>query len=187
MTRKAKVVSGQATPKPVSQRAYAKHRGCTLSSVQKAIRDGRLEHSLATNARGHKKIANIEIADREWAANTRAKSDAPTIGDFATDDQGGADDPMTFNQARRLREIETWKLSRVKRQAEELELAARRCDLIPVDEAKATIIDEYTSVRTKLLGVPTRVRQQLQHLTTADVRVIDDFIREALEALATED
>jgi phage terminase Nu1 subunit (DNA packaging protein) len=38
--------------------------------------------------------------------------------------------------------------------------------------------------RNKLLGIPTRAKQRLPGLTTADVLILDALIREALEALS---
>jgi phage terminase Nu1 subunit (DNA packaging protein) len=39
-------------------------------------------------------------------------------------------------------------------------------------------------VRSRLAGLPTRVRQQIPHLTAEEVGIIDDFVREALDELA---
>ncbi len=188
MGRKKNVVGGRKAPnaksgpaaKPLSQRAYAIHRGCALSAVQRAIKDGRLSFSLTTNPQGHKKIISAEAADREWASNTRSG---------AADDQAPLDaiadhDSMSFNEARRLREIETWLIMKAKRMGEELTLAERSGDVIPIDEARQTVLDEYMSVKTKLLGLATRAKQRLPHLTEPDIRELDGLVREALEALA---
>lgn len=54
---------------PLSLRAYAKRRRCTLHAVQVAIRSGRLARSVAM-VDGRPQIADADAADREWAANT---------------------------------------------------------------------------------------------------------------------
>lgn len=172
-------------PKPISQRAYAEHRGCVLSAVQRAIKDGRLSMSLTQDARGHNKIISAEVADREWEANTRPQPRDPSEVDWDGDDDGEPEGHISLMEATRLHEIEKWKRAKIKREGDELDLDKRRGDLITIEEARRTVIDEYTSVKTKLLGVPTRARQRLQHLTADDVRVIDDLIREALEALSS--
>jgi len=46
----------------ISLRAYARHRGCSLAAVQKAISSGRIMPI------GGK--IDAKLADREWAANT---------------------------------------------------------------------------------------------------------------------
>lgn len=57
----------------ISLRAYARHRGCRLSTVQDAIRAGRLSRAVTRDAKGSPKITDAATADREWAATTRAE------------------------------------------------------------------------------------------------------------------
>jgi phage terminase Nu1 subunit (DNA packaging protein) len=38
--------------------------------------------------------------------------------------------------------------------------------------------------RTKILGVPSRAKQQIPHLTPDEIELIRDLLREALEELA---
>ncbi|MCP4448295.1 MAG: hypothetical protein GY811_23590 [Myxococcales bacterium] len=173
----------------MSVAAFARLAGVDRKSVTRAIKSGRLDKSIVL-IEGKPKISDPELARREWKANTRGKSDGAIIvaGDVPADDQAAepaADaDGMSFNEARRRREIETWRLSRVRRIAEELTVEERRGELIPIDEARQTVIDEYISVKTKLLGLSSRVRQRIQRLTTAEVLIIDNLVREALESLS---
>lgn len=178
-----------AEPKPMSQRAYAEHRGCVLSAVQRAIKDGRLAMSLTKNSRGHTKIISAEVADREWAANTRPHPRDPIEVEWEDEESEDRDDGghIAMAEAVRRHEVEKWRRAKLKRQSDELDLGQRRGELIPVDEARATVIEEYTVLKTKLLGIPTRARQRLQHLTADDVRTIDALVREALESLSTGD
>lgn len=161
--------------KPISVRAYARHRGCTHQAVRKAIDDGRLEGSVV-RVRGQAKIADVELADREWTANTRAADPAPPPGE--------EDDKIPFNEARRRREVELWRQARIKSEADELELAERKGELVSTADARAQVVERYTVVKTRLLGLPARVKQRLPHVAADDVRVIDDLVREALEDLA---
>jgi phage terminase Nu1 subunit (DNA packaging protein) len=41
-----------------------------------------------------------------------------------------------------------------------------------------------TIARTKLLGVPTRLRQRIPHLTLEEIAIAEELIRESLEELA---
>src|SRR5689334_21046405 len=59
----------QRQPEPMSLRAYALRRGVSPEAVSRAIRSGRLRDSVVTVGRSPK-IADPELADREWAANT---------------------------------------------------------------------------------------------------------------------
>lgn len=187
MARKMQVAGSQdGESKPLSQRAYARHRGETHRAVQKAIEDGRLALSLTKDSRGHTKIISAEVADREWAANTRPQPRDPLEVDWQDVDEDGIEGQghIAMAEAVRLHEVEKWRRAKLKRQSEELDLGVRRGELIPVDEARQTVIEEYTVLKTKLLGIPTRARQRIQHLTAEDVRTIDELVREALESLS---
>lgn len=54
----------------ISVRAYADSRGISHTAVQKAIKSGRLVKCLGKSAGGAVKIADPDLADKEWAANT---------------------------------------------------------------------------------------------------------------------
>lgn len=180
-----------ATPKPISLRAYARHRsqaglsGTSAEAVRRAIQSGRLEQSvvIVQTARGKEpKIADAGAADAEWARKTRQKADNPE-GEMEPAAEEGPEEEITYNEARRRREIETWRQMRVKRQVDELDLTKRRGELIEVDEARAHVIERYTTVKTRLLGVPSRAVQRAPELAP-HVLIIEELIREALEELA---
>jgi hypothetical protein len=62
---------------PISLSAYARHRGVTPAAVQKAVATGRLRASVARDDRGAPRIADVELADREWSARTQARIARP--------------------------------------------------------------------------------------------------------------
>lgn len=62
----------------ISLRQYARHRGVTLSAVRTAIDSGRLVESVTLDAHGKRKIRDVELADREWYANTLPRADQPS-------------------------------------------------------------------------------------------------------------
>lgn len=167
----------------LSLRKYAEHRGVSHTAVQRAIKSKRLLESVEI-VNGRQQIRDVETADREWHANTR-----PTLANMAAASPRRATEQPAEDVARTVPDINE---SRARREAAlaglaELELEERRGKLVPVEEARATVIDRFTAVRTRLLGLPSRCRQQLPHLTDVDVRVIDDLVREALEELAADD
>jgi hypothetical protein len=167
----------------ISLRKYAEHRGVSHTAVQRAIQSGRLRESLEI-VNGRPQIRDVETADREWHANTR-----PTLANMATTTPPRATAQPTDDGVCTVPDINE---SRARREAAlaglaELDLEERRGKLVPVDEARATVIDRFTAVRTRLLGLPSRCRQQLPNLTDVDVRMIDDLVREALEELAADD
>lgn len=143
-------------------RAYARHRGCALAAVQKAIDAGRLKASVGRDGAGRPTITNPEVADLEWDATTRTPVDTPDL-----------------QAARARREQALAELA-------ELKLAQARGELVEAAEVERTIVDTFTRCRTKLLGLPARVKQQIPHLSADDVATINALVREALEDLATE-
>lgn len=64
----------------MSKAAYARHRGCDEKAVRKAIAEGRI--SLIDG-----KI-DPEVADIQWAKNTRARADSKRTGGGAATDAG---------------------------------------------------------------------------------------------------
>lgn len=153
------------TRKPMSIRAYARHRGVNHSAVRRAIQSGRLAACLAYPG-GKPQIADPELADREWEASRRPRADDPP--------QPPSED---YQAARARRESALATLA-------EMERDERAGRLIDADRARAEVIDVFTQVRTKLLGIPHRLKQRRPELDAAAVREVDDLIREALEALA---
>lgn len=82
-----------------------------------------------------------------------------------------------------------WRTARVRREAAqaalvEAKLAEKRGELVPAADVEARLVSVFGMCRTKLLGIATRTRQRLPHLTGKDVAVIDSLVREALEDLA---
>lgn len=81
-------------------------------------------------------------------------------------------------------EISEARLMAAKAGIAELELAERRGELIEVERARADMIDKFTIAKMRVLSVPSRLAQQLPHLATEIVPVVDALLREALEELA---
>lgn len=54
----------------ISLTAYARHRGVSVEAVSKAIRVGRLRKCVVS-VNSQPKVSDVELADEEWAANTR--------------------------------------------------------------------------------------------------------------------
>lgn len=167
---------------PISQRAYARHRGCAHATVRQAIKDGRLSESIVA-VDGRAKIADIELADREWEAKTKP---IPK-GTLAPPRPDLPDKELDMPEARLRHEIERWRLAQVRREMEQIALAERQGQVVQVDEARALVIDKFTVVKTRLLGVATRARQRLPHLSHDDVELLESLIREALEELADDE
>lgn len=190
----------------LSLRQYAtsrKHRGLpggSLAAVQKAIAAGRLKRCLSPDG----KIGDAALADREWDANTdhaqrrtlsaeadNAPGPTPRGRPRKLADPGEreralsrkADGSIDYDAIENLAEAslaeKIWKAQQAemnyRREAAELVLAS-------------DVADRWSAIvalsRTKMLGVPAKIKARLPHLTRDDVASIDAVIREALEELA---
>lgn len=163
----------------LSLRAYSRHRDCALSTVQEAISAGRLVRSVVRDAAGKSKIRSAEEADAEWRASTRSEH-IPLSGPAARqsgEQSADADEPTDLGQARA-------RLDMAKAELAEMELAERRGELLPAQDVEARLTEEFSQSKTKLLGIPSRARQQDPTLRADQLALLEKLIREALEGLA---
>jgi phage terminase Nu1 subunit (DNA packaging protein) len=66
----------------------------------------------------------------------------------------------------------------------ELERREKEGQLIERASVEATLTALASEVRTKLIGLPSRARQRIPHLTTEEIAILTDLMDEALESLA---
>ena len=186
---------------PLSLRAYARHRGTSAPAVLRAVRRGRLHRCLVYDDQGHAKIADVALADQEWAANTdltmaptrvkqRAAGQAPRApGPPAAPDEPDAAEapavPPGVGAPGTLSLLEASALEKDwKARLAELEYRRRAGELVPAKDVEARIVEDYSRCKVKLLGLPRKAKARLPHLTHADIVALDDLVREALEDLA---
>lgn len=74
-------------------------------------------------------------------------------------------------------------------QADAVEMKNRvmRGDLAPVADMQRAMADSYRKVRSRILAVPSRVRQLLGHIGQMEASVIDRELRDALAELGHAD
>jgi hypothetical protein len=165
----------------MSEREYAAHRkemglpGGSQSAVNRAIQSGRLTASVTKDAAGRTRIDPAK-ADREWAATTRSEY-VPQTG--PTSPAGASESTPELAESRARHEAAKAALA-------ELELQEREGGLVSAAEVKAGMVGVFTRAKTKLLGIPSRARQQDPALTQAQLALLEGLIREALEDLAAE-
>jgi phage terminase Nu1 subunit (DNA packaging protein) len=151
----------------MSLRAFARQIGVTHRAVQRAIDEGRLKESMGTDDTGALVVVDAEQAAAEWEANTRP---------YTRRDHG---QPAPSQMAAATLRERTARAELI-----ELETAKKRRELVPVAAVSARWEKIAVALRNEMLALPTRARQRLPHLSTADVMVLDALIREALEGLA---
>lgn len=172
----------------MSLRAYARHRGVSLSAVQKAIASGRI-HPEADGSIDPAK------ADAQWDRHTRMAQ--PTTQKVVTpkvvshervvtspppsspDESRGID----YHKARAVRETYAARLAK-------LDFEERSDKLISKDEVDTQFFTLARQLRDRLQQIPRKVAPEIVALVVADpdVRgvtdILDAAIREALEELS---
>jgi len=175
-----------STVKPVSLRGYAMHRGCTHEAVRKAISQGRLKNSIVT-VNGKPKITDVGAADAEWSATTR-----PSAADDPSWPEAMADkalpvrtiEPTTARPAPPPRAESLARLEAAKAELAEIELKVKRGEYAPTAELRDEICRLAHETKTKLLAVPSKLKQRRPEVSRDAIREVDDLIREALTSIA---
>jgi phage terminase Nu1 subunit (DNA packaging protein) len=138
--------------------------GVSDAAIRKAVRTGRLVQSIRTGAMGRITVTDVSLARREWHENSNSS-------------QSASHPYLTTAEERR-------RLLRVQRHKVQIQNARLLGRLIPAAEAETMYAQRVVEARTKLLGLPSRAKQRLPHLTDHDMAVLDALIRESLEELA---
>lgn len=195
-----------AAPAPLSLRAYAQHRGTSATSVLRAIRSGRLHASLVTvrlNGRVVQQIADAQLADQEWAAQTdllrapdrqiAAAPGQPADGLPLTSQAGAAAAPtpltaVTIRQREASASEREYKarIAEIELQERQLELERKRGDVLSKARVVADLQAFLVLFRGKLLAIPSQLRTELPDLRAADLAIVDRLIRGALVDIAAE-
>jgi phage terminase Nu1 subunit (DNA packaging protein) len=152
----------------MSLRAFARWRGVSLAAVQLAITEGRLT-SVGRDGRGPF-IKDRDEAARQWGEHTRPRVAVKAPGKSV---------PSALAKA-------TQREREARAQLAELDYARKSRDLVPAREVETRWTTLVVGARTRLLGLPTRAKQRLPHLSGSDLGVLGELVREVLEELAEE-
>ena len=165
----------------VSLRALARQLGVSHVALGKAAHAGTLTAGVVIGASGRVEVIDAAAAVNQWQALHRPRLVADSGGRPALPVAPPAPEARTaatdYHVGRARRELAQAEMA-------EIELDARRGQFVPLAVVRERLERVFLECRTKLLAVPNRIRQQLPHLSPADIRTIDDLIRDALEALA---
>lgn len=181
---------GQAEAVPLSGgiRAYARHRGTSHTAVQRAIRGRRLVKSLSADSKGAVLI-DFAVADAEWEAHT----DLSRAPGYVKERPAVSAPPPTKAAQPPVARVPAGVSALAEASAREkhwnaeikqLEYLEAAGELVKAAPLEARWTDRIVQCKTKLLGVPSKAKHALPHLTHSDVRVLDELIRQALEDLA---
>ena len=166
--------------KPPSCRAYARHRKCTPMAVSLAIRDGRLSACVVRDTTGRAiGISDFVLADREWEQNTDSQRRENAAGGVVAPSSAvpsDVDDAEGVNSA-------SARLKNAQADLAELKFSEAAGELVPAADVAREWADLLSIVRTKLMGLPTALKQEIPSLSVAEVAKIEDTIRALLEDL----
>jgi phage terminase Nu1 subunit (DNA packaging protein) len=186
--------------KPLSLRKYGERRGVQHVVVRRKIDAGILRDSVVW-IDGSPKIADPDLADREWAANndlTRApayvkdrEAQRAASLEEQQDPEGGkrsappsppvqrvgAAPPQTMAEASVAEKH--WKA-----QLAQLEYQRKAGELVSASEVKAEITKHIIEAKSKILGVPSKARQRDGTLTLDQLTLFTELLREALGGLS---
>jgi hypothetical protein len=111
-----------------------------------------------------------------------SRTPAPDLADDDLDAEPDIDDDKVpnFNDERALHEREKRLIARMERKKEANKL-------LPREEVGQAWDAAVNITRTVMLGVPSKAKQRIPHLTPDEVAVLMDLIREALSGLAAGD
>ena len=160
----------------VSPAEFARRIQVSLSAVSNAISTGRLRDSVSRLANG-RWLIDFEKGRKEFVENKLRRAvntDAPGSR------HGGGSGEDTIEKAE-------LKLKQARAELAELELAREEGKLVDAEEIEEEWGHVAALVKTKLLGVPAKARNQIPDLTTDQYLVFERLIREALEDLADEE
>jgi hypothetical protein len=182
----------------LSQREFAKLLGVSHVQVNRAIKRGRVTRGVTADG----KIEDPEAARAEYEATLDLTRAAPHVHMQAAQRQGRAPRPGPTSSAAdaappggappvavlggSFNENNAAKVYWQARQAQ-LDFERESGELIPAREVEAEWTTLLVAVRTRLMGIPTRLKQAVPEMTTGAVAEVEELIREALEELvATE-
>ena len=180
---------------PISLREYSRRRGVSAKSVVVAVQSGRLSASVVHTASGPK-IGDPELADREWASNTdltrapgyvkareAARESPPDFEGQASAAAAASRPPAQAAPTMSLGDASALAME-WKAKLSELEYLERSARLVDAESVEARFVDAITKCRTKLLGVPSKMKAARPSMSRDDLVVLDRLIRETLEDVA---
>lgn len=175
----------------MSQRAFARHMGVALNSVQKALKSGRI----ALNANG--KI-DAKTAEAAWRRNTdesrRSFTDLsrPTraLDGDAPATPAEQDDEFSAAAATNDPHMAAYRSARAERegtraQRERMELERDLGNLLALEDAKRIAFTTFRVLRDMVMNVPVRVKDQLAAEGSAArvETILEDELARALSSI----
>lgn len=174
-----------AKPILLSYNKYAQHRGCSLSTVQRAIKDERILEAVIESE--GKKLINRKLADKLWIQNTDPRRANNYKGAAHADELYNADldsnnkeeevvdlksKNLDFQRNRALREAYTVRMAK-------LNFEKQAGQLVEVKKVKEYMMKIHTRARDSLLNLPDKLGPKLAAET--DIHKIINTLNEEIQ------
>ncbi len=172
---------------------YARHRGCDEKAVRKAIKEGRIT---AIPQPGGREMIDPEVADIQWARNTRARGDSGRAAAPSAQVGGtpalpieaaanGPDLPAAGPAAHAPAAGDDYQSLRTRRERAAVEAAERENAkeaqrLVERDAVERATFDVLRALRDALMSTPPRAAAKV--IGMAEARDIERVITEELRA-----
>jgi phage terminase Nu1 subunit (DNA packaging protein) len=152
--------------------------GVSRAAVSQAIKAGRIPPELVIrNKEGNVVgLTDLQAAADAYRQNTDYSTAPKSVVARLAPASPGEDDSL----AEANRQEKLWKAKLA-----ELKYKREAGELLPAHDVESRLTSVFTECKTKLLGVPSRARQALPHLSAADITELERLVREALEGLAS--
>jgi phage terminase Nu1 subunit (DNA packaging protein) len=173
---------GDAAKPLMSLNAFAKRHGVSHQSMMRAVARGRLSASLRTGKDGKPKVADVELADREWRDNADHSKAPAYVKEGRDPSQGGrpaAGAPPSALSLASTREKEA------RAALAELELARKAGELVRAADVEAAWTDQCAQLQTALLSITAQMKMLHPDTPHAWLASLQERITIALELLAT--
>jgi len=163
---------------PMSLRKYAKRVGVSPEAVSQAIARHRLHLSVVL-VDGKPKIADPELADREWADNTdlsRAPDYVKARAGYVPSQESSNGGPTVAEAAAREKTTRA--------NMAELEYLVKAGRLVSAQDVEFRLVEMVNAAREAILAVPSKFKSLTPTLTHADLAILQQLLTKALEMLA---
>jgi phage terminase Nu1 subunit (DNA packaging protein) len=182
--------SGKAIKTKMTMKEYASHRAGlglngSLAMISRHVKNGKIPHTVDGN--GHKLISP-EDADEAWKKNVslshvrnlkqeKFKREGTEFESNEETESEDVPDGMTFAQASAVEKNYKAKLAKIEYEKE-------IGKLVPALEVESEWCKIISSLKTKILAVPSSIRQQDPTVTLSQINMIESAVRNALTEFA---
>lgn len=176
--------------KRMSFAEYAAHRGVSRPAVTYAVQRGKIP--VHTDEKGERYLL-AEEADDAWTKNAEPFRGRRNIGGKAVRTESPDPEPATapqdsgppspgsnippLYQSKAIKEAFFARAAKLKYETD-------MGKVVPAEEVKSRW-DQIVSIsRTKILGIPSKMRQRVPEMSHESYLILEEIVREALEELA---